>query len=234
MPLLYSSFLGPGGAGGAPPGGAGWEKVSESVFTLAVGTGSEVKSLPGTPQQGDIVLLARACERQIDAATADVLTAGYTHLFATASSFPGAALHYKIMGVSPDSQVEIEQQFERIQAGLIQIWRGVDSGTPIDATLQSASGSGTPDPPSYTSVTDGALVIAAGFLDNDDSAGSVAAPSGFGDLLAADTGQASTAVGATVMIASLEQETAGAIDPGAFGVLFDGWHAVTFALRPAA
>jgi hypothetical protein len=209
-----------------------WTKVAQTTFTVASGTGTESKTLPGSPQQNDIVIVCVASDVDNIHVTAGQ---GYTVIGSEEDLNPSHEIAAKRMGASPDTSVEIDQANGAVGAGLIQIWRGADTTTFQDMAATTASGaSGNPNPPSATTVTDGALVIAVGFLDDDDVASSVTAPTGYSNLLAADTGQSSTTVGCTVMIASLEKATAGAEDPGVFGTSgSDAWQAYTFALRPA-
>jgi hypothetical protein len=210
-----------------------WTKVGETTFTVASGTGSENKALPGSPVENDIVILALACDSNlIDDGPS---TPDYVVIEQASHTLPGNYLGFKILGATPDSSVDILQALSSMQGGIIQVWRGVDTTTPIDATRTVVTGfSGSPNPPAYEPVTDGALVFAVGFLDDDDDAANVTAPSGYTNLLAGDTGQADNFVGATVMIASKELATAAPENPAAFGTSSDAWRAVTFALRPGA
>ena len=209
--------------------------VAETTFTVAIGTGSENKSLPGTPLENDIVLVGIASDQSFSVGGGDILTSGYADITNPGTQNPANRLAYKRMGSTPDSAVLIHQNDNRVIAGLIQIWRGVDTTTAIDNTPTTATGaSGAPDAPSFTTVTANALVFAWGAIDDDDVAGSAAAPSGYTtDFLAADTGQASTAEGATCFLASAVKASPGSEDPGAFTGGDDAWEACTFALRPA-
>lgn len=207
-------------------------KVGELAFTVAVGGGSENKTLPGTVLENDIVIVVLATDSAVG--TAPITTAGYVNIFFdTGLANLGHQVAYKRMGSTPDSVVAISQDDLSIFAGLIQVWRGADTTTASDATPTSASaGAGMPDAPIITTVTDRALVFAIGLLDDDDAAASVTAPASYGDLLAGDTGQASTTVGATAMIASRVLVEAGLTNPAAFGGTGSDLNVgITFALR---
>jgi hypothetical protein len=217
---------------------APWTLVGQTTAEIAYGTSDDV-TLPGPPQEDDIVIVGLGSD--YNSGQCLINTTGYTELFNDGSGgVPVAVLAYKIMGATPDTIVNVQKDGTmRNMAVVIQVWRGVDTTTPIDATRTTGSGSsGMPDSPSYTPVTDGVLVFTVGFLD-DDNCTTVTAPTtpspGFSNLTyeSADTdGQ-----GITVMMASLEQVTATTIDPGIFtgtGSTSDDWHAVTFALRPGA
>ncbi len=81
------------------------------------------------------------------------------------------------MGATPDTVIGFNQADTEDTCGVIQVWRGQDLTTPEDTTPTIASsGNGMPDSPSITTVTDGALVFAIGFLDDDNVASSVTAP----------------------------------------------------------
>jgi hypothetical protein len=213
-----------------------WTKVGETTFNINANDIDQDVTLPGSPQENDIVIFAHCSD---SAVTPGVQTSGYTDIMTDHAALnPGHESGYKIMGATPDTVVTFQQASTaagEYTAGVLQVWRDVDTGTPIDATPTTASNTtGMPDAPSYTTVTDGALVFAIGFLDDDNDAANVTVPSGYSNLLAHDnTAQAPD--NATSMIASKELASAGAEDPAAFGGLgTDNWYAVTFALRPAA
>lgn len=212
-----------------------WTKVGETTFNIQDDSANHDVTLPGPPAEGDIVIYATASD---GAVSGGVVTSGYTDLLTDhAATNPGRDCGYKVMGATPDTIVTFNQTSgNEYAAGIVQVWRGLDTTTPIDATPTTATGaSGMPDGPSFTTVTNGALVIVIGVIDDINIAASVGAPSGYSNLLAHDN----TSVppdNACAMIASLEKATAGAENPGAFtaGASSDEWAAVTFALRPAA
>lgn len=208
-----------------------WTKVGETTFNILDDGNNQDVTLTGSPIEGDVVIYAHASDAAI---SPGVQTSGYTDLLTDhAATNPGRESGYKVLGATPDTVVTFNVAASERTAGVVQVWRGVDTGTPIDNTPTTASGgAGMPDPPSYTTVTDGALVVAIGLLDDDNAAASVTAPAGYSNLLAHDN--SANPDNATTMIASLEKVTAGAEDPAAFGGTgTDAWQAVTFALRPA-
>jgi hypothetical protein len=207
-------------------------KVGELAFSVASGSGSENKTLPGPPIANDLVIVHIVGDGAL--AIGDILTSGYTNIVTAAADAPGSVVARKFMGSTPDTVVNIDQKTANYIAGTIQVWRGVDLTTPLDAAVVSATGaSGQPDPGSFTTVTANAMRIVVGGLDDDDATVS-AAPSTFGDLISSNTGQASTTIGATSMMASLLAASPGALDPGAFTTSgTDAWVAYHFALRPA-
>ncbi|MDJ0896917.1 MAG: hypothetical protein QNJ92_17365 [Alphaproteobacteria bacterium] len=218
-----------------------WTLVGKTEFTVSDGTGTEAKTLPGTPAANDIVLLLLGSDRILDSGTSNsggvVSTEGYTILADDITSTePGYQLSYKVMGATPDTDVDINQQnvpAAAVQAGILQVWRGGDASTPIDNSISEDTGAaGDPDPPSHTTLTDGALRIVVGVLDDDNAETGLTAPSGYTDLSAKEAG-ASAGSSNTVMMASKEAATAGAENPAAFSTPgSDAWWAGHFALRP--
>ena len=211
-----------------------WSLVGQVAFQASDATDT-TQSLPGTPQEGDIVLIGASCDAAITSAF--ISTSGYTS-FEThdTGANPGNAFYWKIMGATPDTDITIAAAAStEFMACVLQVWRGVDTTTPNDVTpTVASSGAGMPDPPSITPTTNGCLIVAFGALDDDNVASEVGAPSGYSNLLASDN--SSNADNATSMIASMEQATAAAENPGAFTSTTgtDAWRATTVALRPAA
>ncbi len=215
--------------------------VGEGGFVLSGASGTknvDFSTVTGVdPIENDVVIIVGACDGAQPATWQ--LTAGYENLplHNPTGTGPAHMVIAKRMGATPDTSVDIDYTTALFVAGLIQIWRGVDlttitSGTPTRAN----STTGLPDPPSQTTAHDNALRVITGHLDDDDAASGTTAPSGYTNLFAYDTGQASTSVGATVMIASKLEPTAGASDPAAFAgsAGTDAWFSHHFALRPAA
>ena len=162
-----------------------------------------------------------------------VATPGYVRLLqgeAGTPNFDGAQAAYKILTVTPDANVEIARS-GNTQAVVIQIWRGADPHYVLDAPpLRTSGTSGLPDPGGITTATNGALVVAVGFLKGADDSANTTAPSGYSNLVVNGYGAASAT--ATVMLASKEVATAGAEDPGAFGgAASTTWYGLTFAFR---
>lgn len=193
------------------------------------GGGTHDVSLPGGTAEDDVVAAAESC----DFGSIGISTSGYTQLWQNVSS-GNSGFAYKVMGATPDSVVAWNKTTNNIMPVCVQVWTGVDTATPIDATAQTATGStGMPDPPSYTTVTNSARRIIVGGLDDDEEAGSASAPSGFADLTVIDTNLGS-GIRSTTMMASKDEATAGTLDPDAFGGSgTDAWGAGHLAFRPA-
>ena len=211
------------GAGGAPPSGI--TKVSEGTHVIEDTNASFDVTLP-TSLEDDVIIVAMACSKPIIA----INSSGWISLHS--DNPPEHRLAYKVMGATPDTIIAIQGQRRHETCVVMQVWRGVDTTTPIDATEQLDSGSsGMPAPPNYTTVTNSALLIVCGALDDINIASSVTAPSGYSNLLTED---APVGDGSTIMLASKIVSTAGSETPNAFGGGgSDDWLATTFALRPA-
>lgn len=210
--------------------GPDWSLVGQDSQSQDASSGANNISLPGGTSEGDIVIVVVGA----DSATVEGLTSsGYTEIYNTTTGVPEMQVWYKIMGGTPDTVVEITNDSTFKSVAIVQVWRGVNQTTPIDDTRTVAEGTGIPNPPSFTTVTDGALVFAVGAIDDIDISATITAPSGYTNLLAADCGIFNVNGGATVMMASMLKATAGAENPAAFGGTgSDDWDAITFALRP--
>lgn len=214
---------------GAPIQGITFIGSNSGVIAIGGGTGSVL--LPGSLVENDIVIALLAADLSIGS---NISSPGWTVLQQDAgSTIPGYVLAWKRMLVTPDTSIIINQNGFKQQAVAVQAFRGVNETTAIDAQATPATGStGMPNPPSITTITNNALVLAVGAMDDDASAGAATAPSGYDNLTAAETADTATN-NATVFLASKLVVTAGAEDPGSFGGTGDDqWWAHTFALRP--
>lgn len=140
---------------------------------------------------------------------------------------------YKRMGSTPDTQVTMPESLTDGRH-LALAFRHVNTTTPFDvASPTPATGnSGDPNAPGVTTLTDDALVLALGFLDDDVAAASVVAPTGYALAAALQGGVAGA--GSTLMAAYKYKLVAGSEDPGVFASDgSDTWWAATLVLRPA-
>ena len=149
------------------------------------------------------------------------------------------AVYYKKQGSTPDTSVTIKNNaggsygWGAAVIGLI----GVDTTTPIDATTTTATGTGDgiPNPPSITTATNGAWVIAHG-ASSEGATAVTNAPSGYSNL-ASNGGGFGVAVRA--MLSSKEVASAGAEDPGSYtdpdatDSTGDSWFSASVAFKPA-
>lgn len=223
--------------GGKGAGNAGSVNGSAIDITTGLTGGSG-----GAPIEGDLVIVSVCTGTAGRTPATDITTpSGYTPLTAqdtTATTYDtNFQVSYKIMGATPDTSVTIPASGNNAdgQAYVIQVFRGVDPTTPMDATPTYATGSGAnnrPDPAVITPVTTGAWIVVTG--------GGAAATGGtytatyltnFLTFNGVDTNDAS--VGAGYYTAW----TSGSYDPAAFtggsATTSDSWGATTLALRPA-
>jgi hypothetical protein len=215
-----------------------WELIGTGEMTpVAAGVSTVSRTLPttnGAIRHGDIVVVAVAADAQFDTTR---LPAGYTSIgFTGAGASPAAEAAYKRMGAVPDSTILINQLAADVIAGVIQVWRGADPTTQIDSVFTSTTGaSGLPNPAAIVTASANALVIAFGFLDDDDAKASAVAPTNYTNGVAGDTGAASSTVGATVFMASRIIAAAGSENPGAWtgSAGDDAWIGGAVALKKA-
>ena len=193
-------------------------------------------NLPITPSAGNIVVVTLGTSSNLGVLFATITTSGYTQLSSTDS---GAAPNmrvitaYKIMGGTPDTSIDFTGNGVATDtlAAVAQWFSGVDATTPIDQTTTTATGSSTnPDPPSITTVTDGAIVIAcAGGAINDAS---VTAPSTYTHI---DSWNSNGTNDVTAAMASKIIASHGAENPATYTTWSNSkWATATIALRPAA
>lgn len=212
-------------------GGGGVSRVATATGYLDSDTASQSVSIPGTLQEDDLVIFYACSDSPWSGSP--FVTSGYTGIFEDwTGTGPAYGAAYKFMGASPDSTISVDGVTGRRAAYVVEVWRGIDTTTPLDGVTPSYTTDS--DPASITTNTDGAVSIIAHFLDDDDMAGSGVAPSGWGGLVEADTEQASTSVGATTTVAYQIMGTAGVVDPGEItGIGTDGRRCRHFALRAA-
>lgn len=191
--------------------------------------------LPVGTAEGDVAI---ALAMSSQASDVDCTETGgtWTQLFdlyqdgsANDTNFAG---FYKVMGASPDTTVTLKGRTSNGGIlGLVAVFRGVDTTTPLDAavTTAGAADAGDPDAPSITTVTDGAWVIACGGCSDPDAVTNP--PTDYTNLV--DVQQTVR----NCMLATREIASAGPEDPGAFADITadadDSWCAATVALRPA-
>jgi len=146
---------------------------------------------------------------------------------------PTLTVYYRRASSEPSSYTWTLSASGRGLMGAMLSYRNVDSLTPFDASYTTATGtSGTPNPPSITTVTEGAWVVATGFSDNDVPV-YTALSSGYTVRVnsADDSGSGN---GANLGICDLLVAAAGATNPAAFsGTGGEEWGAVTMALKQA-
>ncbi len=210
----------------------------EGITTENVNTTvTESKAIPGSPAEGDLVLVMGSCDNASGAniTAPDDGSSDYTEILLDNNALPDCGAWYKIMGPTPDTNVNITgfgSGSSNPTPFIIATFRGVRSSNPLDVTSQKATNtSGDPDPPSITTATDKCAIISCGFIDDDNI--SSCTQSGGADVtfLAAGSSAGNTS---SSMFGWQIQTTAGAVNPSAF--VTDGdddWVAFSIALRPS-
>lgn len=202
--------------------------IDPTTITLVANTGRVTLTgasltLPAGLATGDLVIVASASDNDTPS-----YPTGYTQGQRGRSSV-GYQWAYKFMGNPVDTTVSGLTN-DSVTTHLAAAFRGVNSITPLDATSPTvtSAGSGTPNPPAITTVTNNAVVVALGFLDDDNVASTAGAPTNY-TFAAASQG---SGTGATVMAAFRTRASAGSEDPGAFSGGTDDNIGATLALRP--
>lgn len=166
-----------------------------------------------------------------------MLTSGYTELLDAEITSPisvNLGVFRKVMGASPDSDAQFEGNGtagEGVACCVVAL-TGVDTINPEDTaiTSDSAPNDAVPDPPSITTVTNGAWVIAIGASSEADIP---TAPTDYENLV---EDQNAAGVDINIMAATRLITSAGAENPGVFGGIVgsaaDAWYAATVAVRP--
>ena len=191
-------------------------------------------------QQNDIVVVATGFASTTNG-DPGVNTTGYTEvadLYSDDTRDANLAIAYKVQGATPDTSINVNGSGSATDSAVtaVHVWRGVDTTTPIDVTITTATGinTGTFDSPSITPTTTGAIVLSLGLGTSLNARTSPTAPTGYGNQVNDSTDPGNAAV---VGIASKAWSGSGAEDPGSWGNLStavaDSWAAATLVLRPA-
>jgi hypothetical protein len=221
--------------------GLGITHVATTGFTLSGATGVKNIAFPVPALPDEVVLVGLVCDNAMQ--SVPILTDDYNDIESTPDgSGPANAAYLKRMisssqakGYAADNSIDFDYVTGSVIAGFIRIYRG-SSDNPVvwdDAFVTDTIIGGMPDAPSHEA-QEGSLRIIIGYLDDDDVASSVTAPSGWSNLFAKDTEQVSTSVGSTIMIADKVALSSGFEDPDVFGGTGnDAWKAMHFSLLPA-
>jgi hypothetical protein len=219
--------------GGRTTGGAG--QTTNAVLSLTTLTGG----LASAPSAGDLVIVYFGTGSNADR---NLVVADYTEiteLYANGVTDTNFVVAYKFMGASPDTTVTLTggslSNSDAITVA-IQVWRNVDSASPFDVTASTGTvtNSVLANPNSRTSVSNFAVVLAAGAGGHTDGVDTYSSSnlSSFLSVGADDTYDST--VGAGFAMLGLPQE----FDPAAF--TFSGTNStnysnasVTTILRPA-
>lgn len=165
-----------------------------------------------------------------------------TELFSDDGADANLAVWRKFMGATPDTSVDIPNSTnaDYAVAGTIFAFRGVDTTTPLDVAIATATGidGGQPNPPSVTPTTAGAWIVVVGGSGHSTAVTAFGNP---GDLSSTTNHFRSVTqadiIDATAGCGIKTDWTSGAFDPATWtdGSTAAGssWCAATLALRPA-
>lgn len=200
-----------------------------------------------TPQTGDLVIVgfgtASNTQRNLNVLHYQGSYSGtsytnVTRLYTNDSYDTNLYVGYGFMGAVPGTGITLEGGTLSTADGggvTIQAWRNIDALTPLDTTIASVTqtNTGIPNPPSITTVTNNAIIIAIGASGHTNGTSNFSATqlSNFLTAYGSDT------YDSTVGLGSYVKTTAGAFDPNAFSVSYTdnttfSAAAVTLALRP--
>lgn len=221
----------PGVACAIPPQVAGFQTIS--FVGNAEGSTSSITditiALPAM-LESDVAYVATTCNGTTGGT---MVSAGYTQLGTTLTLSTGRARMFrKVMGASPDATAVVDGDSTNTGvSAVVTVLRGVDTTTPEDVTTTTATGSSlNPNPPSITTVTPNAWVLAPACSIISDTA--VVAPTGYSnqvDINTAGTGSNPT----TTAMATKLVETAGVEDPATWTAWLSGaWGCFAVAVRP--
>lgn len=196
------------------------------------GTGSVAVNVPAGVQDGDLLVAIVS-----EANNGDWnIPSGWTRdedgllVGGGGGSKPETDVFIRTAPASPPSSYTFTNTGTNDIAGIILAYRGVNSSPYLDAAVGTANGNAVTDanPPSVTTVTDGARVIAVGI--NDDGITFTSPPSGY---TMRENVNVTSGAGVTLAAADMDVPTAGAEDPGTFTPgSASNWAAITIALRP--
>lgn len=188
-------------------------------------------SLPAGLAQGDVVYVVFSRCGAGGGGGGGTSSGGWSQIGSSLQGNLGSQVFRKVMGSTPDTAIALNGP--NASAGnscsaIAIAYRGVDNLTPEDATPVSATAaSADPDPPSITTTTANARVLAAFSTTVIDVAWT--APTGYANTAAIssnDTFDTSTG------IADKTVASAGAENPSVFsGVLTSTWVAWSIAIR---
>lgn len=124
--------------------------------------------LASAPAAGDLVIIYFGAGSEADENL--VVGDGYTEvveLYSDDTFDTNLVVARKFMGVIPDTSIEITsgtKDNDNAGAIAIQVWRGVNTTTPLDVLQSTATGTNSVlcDPPSIFPVTSGAVIVSGG------------------------------------------------------------------------
>ena len=196
--------------------------VNEVSGVIQGATTTTDVTLPAGLAEGDVLVFMTAADYDFvgteptDPIDLDISRDGWFNLFASEDTSVDGYIYGLVCGASPPTTVRVRGAANATPDApyVCQAWRGVDARV-FDARSGSdytTGSSASPNPPSVTTVTDGALVIAFAMMDDDDTTVSVW-PTGYTNQIEKGTGNTGTSNQATIAMSSKIVTTAGSERP---------------------
>ena len=207
------------------------------LTTISVSLTGLTGGLSSTAAANDIVIYAIIRPNILDTNLPLPTNGGYTELadlYANDDNDANMGVGYKIMGTTPDTSVDFTSATGMGCA--VYVWRGVDTTTPLDVAVTTATGinGNLPTPPAITPVTAGAVVICAAGSGTPYATPGLFTSTDLSNMFSAQetTGSLNGSVG----LGSFAW-TSGTFTPAQWGgvtsAATNSWVAATLALRPA-
>lgn len=139
--------------------------LSSQTLTLSSGLADGIDT---AVREDDLVIVAQSVNRGPTNQDLTITTSGYTEiadLYQLNSESLNFGVHYKVMGATPDNDVEVPVYTGTFNSHVVMVFvfRGVDTATPFDVTSTTNTGANTADcdPPAITPATAGAVIVTA-------------------------------------------------------------------------
>lgn len=213
---------------------------AESTFTVSLT--SLTGGIGSSPAAGDLILVLNATSGPGDD-NVGTITSGYTEIFdlyANDTYDTNLSVSRKI-AVGNETSVTVNSPASVVEdnlagaVGIVYVWRGVNTTTPLDVTSTTTTGinGGRPDVPAITPVTPGAIIL--GFGAGSIGSGTTALTASSMSNVAVAT-QAAGTYGVSAVAAAYTGWTSGVYDMAQFGggstSIQQSWCAGAVALRP--
>ena len=197
-----------------------------------------------SPSTGDIIVVVSAFGNTASSAptctgnNSGAYTGAHTAMHVNDTWDSEFRTFYMVQGGTVDTSLTIGRAANAAYGGatVVQVWRGVNTTTPIDTTTLTASAgnASTINPPAITPVTAGAVIIAGGCGTQGTTGSAFVVPSGMTNGVTVNADGTTSDIG--VMIASYSSWTSGSYDPaavtGGSTSTSSSWAASTLVLRP--
>jgi hypothetical protein len=223
--------------------------VGGKAIAFAGATTNQIVSLTdlsggsnSAPQPGDIVIAVYGTSRNSGSDPGHaIVSAGYAenerYFAVTAQQDIGLVMAWKVMGVTPDTQIEVtgSQDGTYASALAVHVWRGAHQTMPFvqAETRSSGTGNSRPNPPSIVPAQGSTQVLAAGVGVTSGSMAALVA----GTLSNFRTAFATDSIDCAIGLGSIAY-TGAAIDPpvwtGGTANAGDSWGAMCAVLMPSS